>query len=75
MRHSLAAALRLARLAKQAACRGQHGRTGVSFLQTADPDPDPPPLAEPCAYGAIVTVSHVIHRLIQELPDNWSSRT
>ena len=70
MRHSLAAALRRARLAKQASCRGQHGRIVVSFIQTDDPDPDPPPSAEPCACGATVTVSHVIHRLIHELPDN-----
>ena len=70
MRHSLAGALRRARLAKQASCGGHHGRTVVSFIQTDEPDPDPPPSAEPCACGAAVTVSHVIHRLIHELPDN-----
>ena len=69
MRHSLAAALRRARLAKQASCPGQHGRTVVSFVEADDPTPDPPPSAEPCACGAAVMVSHVIYRLIHELPD------
>ena len=70
MRHSLAGALRRARLAKQASCGGQHGRTVVSFIQNGEPDPAPPPSAEPCACGAAVTVSHVIYRLIHELPDD-----
>ena len=39
MRHSLAGALRRARLAKQASCRGQHGRTVVSFIQNGESDP------------------------------------
>ena len=43
MRHSLAGALRRARLAKQASCGGQHGRTVVSFIQADGPNPDPPP--------------------------------
>ena len=73
MRHSLAGALRRARLAKQASCGGQHGRTVVSFIQTDDPDLDPPPSAEPCACGAAVTVSHVIYRLIHELPPDGST--
>ena len=47
MRHSLAGALRRACLAKQASCPGQHGRTVVSFIQTDDPNPDPPLSAEP----------------------------
>ena len=42
----------------------------VSFIQADDPYPDPPPSAEPCACGAAVTVTHVIYRLIHELPDN-----
>ena len=70
MRHSLSGALRRARVAKQASCDGQHGRTVVSFIQTDDPDPDPPPSAEPCVCGAAVTVTHVIYRLIHELPDD-----
>jgi len=45
----------------------------VSFIQTDDPDPDPPPSDEPCACGAAVTVSHVIYRLIHELPDERES--
>ena len=73
MRHSLSGALRRARLAKQASCRGQHGRTVVSFIQNGEPDPDPSPSAEPCACGAAVTVTHVIYRLIHELPDDGSA--
>ena len=70
MRHSLAGALRRARLAKDASCPGQHGRTVVSFVEADDPTPVSPPSAEPCVCGAAVRVSHVIYQLIHELPDN-----
>ena len=68
MRHSLAGALRRARLAKQASCPGQHVRTVVSFIQADDPNPDPPPSALPCVCGTAVRVSHVIYVLSHELP-------
>ena len=70
MRHSLAGALRRARLAKQASCPGQHVRTVVSFIQADEPNPAPPPSAEPCVCGTAVRVSHVIYELAHELPDD-----
>lgn len=62
----------LAMTTKLGGCTGEHQYSFISHVHNDEPDPDPPTWAERCACGAVVRVTHVIHRFIHELPDDGS---